>query len=204
MNSQLSMLDILDPPPAPPVRIDRPRYKVTGRAYGGPYDFTIYDGDPEPFELQVRGTTCTIGASFGLSTYVTDGPGSLFWSETGFRNFSVRSGWADQPDAIIEMIERFIDAPKKDGNGCGGKLVRWWPLWVRGWQSNLSWSLTYDRATMWDQWGEERRVEIWAAHDAKIAAAEARMWAEGIDPNDVGKPATHKGKWPIIERKTDL
>lgn len=60
----------------------------------------------------------------------------------------------------------------------------------------MSWSLNYDRAEMWTQWGPERHAEIWAAHDARIAAAEARMRAEGIDPNDVGKPAHHKGRWP--------
>lgn len=112
-----------------------------------------------------------------------------------------------EPDVTIcAIIERYIDAPAKDGNGCGGKLVRWWPGYIRRWQDDLSWQLRYgrDRAAMWAQWGPERHAEMWAAHDARIAAAEAQMWAEGIDPNEVGKPSHHKGAWPVIAPVEEL
>lgn len=194
---QLSMFDIFEPPPPPPVYVEPVRRKVMGLAYGGTHEFTLSEGQPDPFQIEVRGIACTITP--GFCTYVIDGPGSLFWSETGFRSFGYGYDIHDA-DEICAAIERYIKAPAKDGNGCGGKLVRWWPGYIREWQGKVAWSLAYDRADMWAQWGPERNLEIWAAHDAKIIAAEARMWADGIDPNDVGKPAHHKGAWPRFLR----
>ena len=199
---QLSMFDLLDPPTPPVARqayVEPIRRKVMGRAYGGPYEFKVNEDRPDPFEIEVRGIPCTIYP--GFSTYVIDGPGSPFWSETGYRSFGF--GIDADPDSIIAEIERYIDAPTKHGNGCGGKLTRWWPSYVRQWQSDTSWSLTYDRATVWAQWGPEKHAEIWANHDARRAEALARMWAEGIDPNDVGRPQHHKGAWPRFDACAD-
>lgn len=198
---QLSMLDMLVPPPAPakePVRwCDLPRRKVMARAYDGEREFTVVDGQPEPFEIEIRGILCIISYSMGFCTHVIGAPGSPFWSETGFRSFGLD---IEEPEAVRAAIERYIDAPTRHGNGCGGKLVRWWPSYVRQWQSDTSWSLTYDRANMWTQWGPEKHAEIWASHDARRAEALARMWAEGIDPNEVGKPQHHKGRWPVFDQ----
>lgn len=202
---QLSMLDALCPPPAPAPYAGPVTREVMTRAYGRDYLMRIREDDPDPVEIEVDGTPCLITFGYGFSTYTVQPAGSLFWSESGFRSFShgaLVDGemvFVRDMDSIIYLIRAHVAAPIKD-MGLGGKLVRWWPPYVRQWQSDTSWALTYDRAEMWTQWGPERHAEIWAEHDARRAAAVTQMWAEGIDPNDVGKPAHHKGSWPKIER----
>lgn len=137
---QLSMLDALCPSPEPEVQTERMARKVSVRAFGGPYVLTIHEGDPEPIEIEVRGVKATVkrDRNFALSmvraiggdrddlvwfsTYVMDAPGSPSWSETGFRSFGLAP---DNPAEIAAAVERYIAAPAKHGNGCGGKLVRW-------------------------------------------------------------------------------
>lgn len=194
--AQLSMLDALCPPPPTQPKQDRVARRVLTRAYGCSTELNVVSPDPDPFESEVRGIPFLIAYCTGFCTYTVQPPGSLFWSETGFRSF----GYATTDRAEIErMVCRYIDAPAKDGTGCGGKLVRWWPGYVRQWQQSLSFRLGYKREELWTQWGPERHAEIWAAKEAEDAAALSRMWAEGIDPNDVGKPAHHKGRWPRFE-----
>lgn len=176
-------------------RAPRERTSVKTRAHQHDGMITLYgDGAPVPFEVVVRGVPCVIAYSGGFCTHAVDGPGSLFWSETGFRSFGQT---LTDPAAIVAAIERYIDAPAKDGSGCGGKLKRWWPSYVLHWQQSLGFELSHgDRATMWGQWGPERHAEAWAKHDTRLAAQLARMRAEGIDPDDVGPPAHFRGTWP--------
>lgn len=204
MSQQFSMLDLMEPPAPPPVRrCDLPRKKVMGRAYGGEREFTVVEGDPEPFELEVRGVVCTIGYSVGFCTYVVEGHGSLFWSETGFRSFGYQTG---DPDVIREMIEHYIDSPRKDGNGCGGELVRWWPGYATQWRGSLGFILEYgrDRSKLWTQWGPEEHAAVWAARDAQFEADLQQMKVDVIDPNDLGKPRGFKGKWPTFSYDSKL
>lgn len=192
--NQLDIFGLLEPPPpmAPePVPAAR-RFQI--QAYGGPYEVQCFGDVPEPFEITVRDVRATITYSGGFCTYVFDGPGSPFWSETGFRSFGLA---IFDPQAVAEAIERYVDAPEKKG-GCGGKLTRWWPRYVLQWQQARSWTMGLDRAHVWDQWGPEKHAECWARHDATQAEALARMIAEGIDPNEVGPPDYHKGRWPKI------
>lgn len=198
MTQQLSMMDLLCPPPPapPPVAWVDNRYPLTIRAYGSATVITAFHDDTLPFEIEVRGIRATVVRG---CTYVIDGAGSPFWSETGFRSFG-GAPW-ETPDEAAVDVERYIAAPAKNGNGCGGKLVRWWPGYVNQWRQNVSFWRSCDRTTVWAQWGPEKHAECWARYDADQAAAIARMIAEGIDPNDVGPPAWHKGPWPRFECK---
>lgn len=204
VTEQLHMFDIMSPPPPPPVRwCDLPRRTVEARAYGEKREFTLVEGDPDPFEMEVRGIVCTIGYSVGFCTYAVEGHGSLFWSETGFRSFGRQT---EDRDTIRAMIEAYIDAPTKDSNGMGGKLVRWWPGYATQWREGLGFILKFgrNRADLWDQWGPEKHAEVWAARDADFEAGLQRMRADGIDPNDLGKPRHFRGAWPRITYSTKL
>lgn len=191
---QLSMFDLWTPPPAP-ARYEQPsRRDVLTRAYGkAGHMLTIGMDDPDPVEVEIRGTPCLIVWGFGASTYAIQPPGSFFWSSTGYR--SMASGGASLDD-IVAMVEDYIDRPvKKDG--LGGKLERWWPLYVNQWRQSLSYHGTAKRNGYWGMCStEEEQAERWAKWDADQASAIARMRAEGIDPNDVDPPRWHKGKWP--------
>jgi len=186
----------LFPPPPPPAYVPKMRHDVVTRAYGHEYVMQVCEDAFEPFYLNVRGTECLI--TDGFCTYTTEPAGSLFWSETGFRSFGYR---LSDPDEIVSAIEAYIDRPAKDGNGCGGKLVRWWPSYVLMWRQTLSFELRLakgGRDEMWNQWGPERHKEAWREHDDRQATALARMRAKGIDPNLVEPPFFHKGKWPTF------
>jgi len=198
-------LDMFAPaPPAQTVRERVNRREVKTRAFGRDGMIATYgDGWPDPFEVEVRGTPCVIGFSGGFCTHVINPPGSPFWSETGFRGFGLATA---DPAEIIDAIERYVDAPAKNGNGCGGKLGRWWPSYILKWQQSLAFELEMvrlhgSRAGIWDQWGPEAHEDHWHRHDMRLADAVEQMIEEGIDPNDVGKPAYFKGKWPKIERQ---
>lgn len=205
---QLSMLDLWADPAPPPIPYVEPATRdVVTRAYGeDTYVMKIREDEPDPVYIEVRGTPCLIKFGFGWATYAVQEPGSLFWSGTGFRSFATSLDPETDLDRIAAVIERYIDAPKKDGNGCGGKLVRWWPSYIIQWQQSLAFTLEYgaDRSKLWTQWGAEEHARIWAEKDAEFAAAVARMWAEGIDPNDVGPPARVSKKiraaWPKFEQ----
>lgn len=189
--AQLSFLDDLDPPPAAPIWTPEPERTVMTRAYGCDYEMTLRGDAQEPFELEVRGIRCLITS--GLCTYTLDGPGSPFWSETGFRSFGQSNV---DPEEVREIIERYIDAPTKHGNGCGGKLTRWWPMWALQWAQSRERDFNWNRDEVWTQWGPEKHAECWANHDADQLAAIIRMKAEGIDPNDV--LASHRPKQPAV------
>jgi hypothetical protein len=195
MSSQLDMFGILEPKPAPRPYVPPVTRDVETRAYGGSV-LAIEEGQPDPVEIDVDGTPCVIKFGFGWSTYAVNRPGSLFWSATGFRSFSVSDGSREDIDTIRQSIRDYIAAPSKNGNGCSGKLVPWWPSYMLQWRQNLSFELRCGRETTWTQWGPEKHAECWAAHDAKLADALAQMEADGIDPNDVGPPAYHNGPWP--------
>lgn len=177
-------------------KFDRPMVQTRASSNGGV--IMLCDPDQlEPFEIEVRGVPCVVSSG---STYAIEPAGSPFWSETGFR--SLLCGDADA-DAMLAIVERYITAPAKDGNGLGGKLTRWWPSYAIQWRQSLAFELsaTKDagRAGVWDQWGPEKWEDHWHRHDMKLADAIERMIEEGIDPNDVGPPAHFRGKWPVVE-----
>lgn len=198
---QLSMMDILCPPPPPP---PMPLFEAQGkrevvtRAYGKErHIIEIRNHVPDPVEVEIRGIRCLVVFDFGASIYTVDPPGSPFWSCTGFRSMATGE---TSLEGVIAAVEAYIDAPRAK-YGLGGKPEIWWPGYISQWQGDVSWSLSYKRSEVWTQWGPERHAEIWRKHDGRIAEAEARMWAEGIDPNRVGPPRHHKGKnWPTITR----
>lgn len=192
---QLSMFDIFEPKPAPVRYEPPPRREVLTRAYGkAGHAIKIGLDDPDPVEVEIRGIPCLIVWGFGASTYAIQPPGSLFWSDTGYR--SMATGGASLDD-VVALVESYINRPAKK-DGLGGKLERWWPLYVNQWRQSLSFVLRYgaDRSKLWAQWGPEKHAEVWARWDASQAEALDRMRSEGIDPNDVDPPRWHKGKWP--------
>ncbi|WP_103730227.1 hypothetical protein [Novosphingobium sp. HII-3] len=195
--TQFDMFALIEPPASPPVWQPRPTHEVQTRAYSHGGRITVYtEGDPEPFELEVRGVPCVISWSGGFCTHAINPPGSLFWSETGFRSFGVPVLGTDEIDAIICD---YIDKPAK-AYGCGGKLVRWWPGYVLQWRQSLGFEIEMTakrgREHVWDQWGPEAWADHWHRHDMKLQDAMERMAEDGIDPNDVGPPRGFTGKWP--------
>jgi hypothetical protein len=184
---QLSMLDLMMPPPAviakawePP-----PRRDVLTRAYGEDHVMQIGMDERDPIELEVRGIPTVIKFSSVFQTYAIQPPGSVYWSETGFRSFAgvYQIGATNQfsENEIRQIIEAMIDSK----HGCNGKLTKWWPDYCRQWRQHKAFADKYERSTTWDQWGPEKQAEHWANHDAKQAAALERMNAEGIDPAEV-------------------
>lgn len=193
-------------PPAPPVQpnIRKPCEPRPFRTRAAQNDgiVNIYDeGYPDPFEIVVRGRPCVISWSGGVfCTHVIEPAGARFWSEAGFRSFGIA---LTDPDDIRDVIEAYIDKPAK-AYGCGGKLERWWPDYVRWWRQSLDFELTMTRQLggrdhIWDQWGRDEWVRIWRQHDERQAGFLIRMIDEGIDPNEVGAPSHFKGKWPRFD-----
>lgn len=175
----------------------RPQVQTRAAGHGG--IITLYTpGQAEPYELNVRGMECVVSNG---STHVIGDVGGRFWSETGFRSFSCGDVG---PEDMRTMIEAHIDAPRSrdGGGGLGGKLLRWWPSYVRQWQQSLAFELQHgkDRSTVWDQWGPEKWEDCWHRHDMALADAIEQMREEGIDPNDIGPPAHFKGKWPTFDQ----
>lgn len=98
---------------------ERPHWKT--RAYD--WDGLIlgsHDGSP-PIEITVRGIPCVVSFGVTVCTHAIEPPGSLFWSDTGFRSFGWIRGGREE---IIAAIEAHIDEPKSKG-GLGGALVPW-------------------------------------------------------------------------------
>jgi hypothetical protein len=190
---QMSMFDILEPKPKPKAWTMPPRRTIQTRAYGRDHSMEINEEDPDPVEMVIRGMPCLVTLK-DMQTFTLGPVGSLFWSSTGFRSFG--RDFTNDPEAVAATVERFIDGPTKDGGGLGGKLERWWPSYVSQWQQNEAFARSQKRETTWEQWGPEKHVEMWQNHDTKQAEALSRMVAEGIDPNDIGKPSHFKGNWP--------
>ncbi len=207
MTMQMSMFDLFEPPRAP-VQVKAytppPTHQVMTRAYGKGYEMRVQDGEPDPYEIEVRGIPCLITFGVGFSTYTVQPAGSLFWSSTGFRSFAGAMMGANLRfngdfEHIPAYVESYLDTPESK-SGCGGKLVRWWPLYVSRWQQDVEWDLSYpDRSKVWMQWGPDRHAELWAQHDTRKAEAMRQMLADGIDPNETGKPQGFKGKWPRFD-----
>lgn len=202
---QLDLLDLLKPPPV--AYVPPAQREVITRAYGADTTIKLDEEDPDPFYIEVRGIPCMIEPTFGFKTYTIQGAGTLFWSETGFRSFTVGE-WQPRlglvfdggPEDIARAIEAYIDAKASSG-GCGGKLVKWWPFYVLQWRQDVSSFHKVNRSKIWAQWGEERHAECWRRYDQRQAEALRRMVAEGIDPNDVEPPHYHKGEWPRVDVK---
>jgi hypothetical protein len=182
------------PPPAPHIYVPRQSAKVQTRAG----EIAVYDDDYPPFELTVRGIDCVVSWSGGFCTHAVEPAGSLFWSETGFRSFGFTT--IDQ-DEIAERICAYVDTPANN-YGMGGKMVRWWPSYVLQWRQSLAFEIEMTtregRAGVWGQWGPEAWEDHWHRHDMRLQDAIEQMRADGIDPNDVGKPAHFVGKWPTF------
>lgn len=177
-------------------KFGRPQVQTRAASHDG--IITLYDPEaPAPIEVEVRGTPCVLSFHGGYATHAVEPAGSLFWSETGFRSMG---RMLTDPAEIIADIERYINAPARDGSGCGGKLLRWWPSYVRQWQQSLAFELQSTkecgREGVWDQWGPEAWEDHWHRHDMKLADAIEQMREDGINPNDVGPPHYFKGKWP--------
>lgn len=172
---QLSMIDLMIPPPPRKVYEPPPRSDFMTRAYGSEYIMKIGMDEPDPFEIEVRCIPTLIRFGSGWSTYTVRPAGTTFWSDTGFRSFG---GAQTEPDEISAIIDRFLNS--KDG-----KLTKWWPSYCLQWRQNKAFGDKFPRATTWDQWGPEKQAEHWANFDAKQASALAQMAAEGIDYNEV-------------------
>jgi hypothetical protein len=158
---------------------DRPYWKTSAYEWNG--EILAYRDRPAPIELTVRGVRTVVSFGYGICTHAVDPPGSPYWSDTGFRSFTGYNGPAD-PDLIREFLEFYIDAPAKDGNGCGGALSPWWTCKVRQLQQERHWAVTLpDRPN-----GAER-----------LASLEQQVRAEGFDP-DVVAP------WPAKARQKSL
>lgn len=175
MSAQLDLFALVAPPPPPPFE----RYEVPTRAWSHGGNITIYSDDcPMPFEVTVRGVPCVVSWSSGICTHAILPPGSLFWSDTGFWSF----GWTTtDPAEIVALIEAFIDAPRKDGNGLAGQLVQWVPLSVSMWASEERWRRKADRQLVPTMVADEKRAAYWAERDAAHAEKLAELIAEGLD-----------------------
>lgn len=182
---QLSMFGLMEPPAPPPKAYEPPpRRPFLTRAYGEQHEMMIGLDEQDPVEMEVRGVPTLVRFSFGFQTYTVQPPGTLYWSETGFRSFAgywtVGGGGITEADAAF-IINREIDSK----SGCNGKLVKWWPTYCLQWRQERAFEQKFKRETTWDQWGPEKQAEHWANFDARQNAALARMAAEGIDPDEV-------------------
>jgi hypothetical protein len=167
-------------------KFERPLIKTRAWSHDGV--LTLYGGDdPEPFEVVVRGVPCVIQWSGGVGTHAIGEPGSPFWSDTGFRSFMWLT--TDRIE-IVRMIEAFIDAPAKDGNGCGGKLKPWWPSPILDLRDRRRDMLRYPN-------GEGAGAEYWANMQRWEREGEEKVRALGFDP-DVVAP------WPAAARQREL
>ncbi|WP_299933736.1 hypothetical protein [uncultured Pelagimonas sp.] len=173
------------------------RTTIKIKAYGrDDYEVTVYDDEPGPIDVEVRGCKATVlrGFSGGFQTYTQAPEGGLGWTETGFRSWS-GANVPFEREAIEAAIERYIDAPTKDGNGCGGKLKPWWSSAVTQGMNNLTFMLQFDGPDLWSQWGPEEQERIKSAKWGQIHDALKYMADNGFNPAD-HKPSHCKTKWP--------
>lgn len=151
------------------------------------------------FRFDWRGLTMVanfgwLGPSISLDTD-RHAPGTLCHSSTGYRSFLrglsfVPEGVGSPEDYVRSLLDGYLAAPAKNGNGLGGKLKRYVPWWMDSWrQANRDLArLTpeyeaacpgmtpaEDRPGYWADWKSKARV--------RIIEAEARMHARGIDPH---------------------
>lgn len=184
---QLSMLDMMMPPPPEAVAapwVPPPTREFMTRAYGVPEAMNIGLDERDPIEIEVRGIPTLIRFTSFFQTYTVQAAGSVYWSGTGFKSFAGFWGRGIgelTPPVLAEIIGADIDSK----HGCNGKLTKWWPDYCRQWRQAKAFADKFDRATTWDQWGPEKQAEHWANHDARQAAALARMASEGIDHAEV-------------------
>lgn len=146
----MNQLDLFAPLPAPPHHARQSR-KAATRAFNHGGLISIYgEDDPEPFEIEVRGVPCIIAYSGGFCTHAINPPGSLFWSETGFRSFGIPTTDTGEIEAAILS---YVDSPAK-AYGMGGKLVKWWPGYVLQWRQSIGFEIEMTRQggreAVWD------------------------------------------------------
>lgn len=118
-------------------------------------------------------------------------PGDASFSSTGFRSFistfqQGQHGQGQTPEDFARwVLESFIDAPAKNGNGLGGKLERWIPWHAQEWarverdrrgRDEAAYRRDYPAMTPADE-----RPAYWAALDAKQTERHRQLLAEGID-----------------------
>jgi len=184
---QLSMFDLMMPPLPPVVAkpwTPPPTREFETRAYGVVAPMEIGLDERDPIEIEVRGIPTLVRFSSFFQVYAVQPPGSVYWSETGFKSFAGFWGRIEgglTPEILAEIIGADIDSK----HGGGGKLTKWWPHYCLQWRQNKDFADRCKRETTWDQWGPEKHAEHWANYDAKQAAALERMAAEGIDPEEV-------------------
>lgn len=82
MAEQLSMIDVLCPPPPAP-RVEPVKREVMTRAYGRNHVLTVIDHEPDPTEIEVRDTPCAIQFNFGFNTYAARHRGIRMTVTTG-------------------------------------------------------------------------------------------------------------------------
>lgn len=172
--------------------VDHGRREVKTRAFSE-YPITVAYGDPDPFEIEVRGIPTVVSIGTTLSTHAINPPGSPFWSETGYRSFGGFYGMidpelrADLPALAEKWITDYIDQkPKKDGGGgLGGKLVSWWPMCAITWRQERLFVLEYEGTDFWAHHGPEKQAELWSKKRQSLAEDFDKMVGMGIDPNKV-------------------
>jgi len=106
---------------------DRPYWKTSAYRFSG--EILAWKDGCRPIELVIRGVRTVVSFGMGFATHAIDPPGSPYWSDTGFRSFTCCT--TTDPEEVRAIIEAYIDAPAKDGNGCGGVLSPWWTMAVR-------------------------------------------------------------------------
>lgn len=199
MIAQLDLFAVLERPSAPPPLVahaaplvaraapvagtrpgkndERPHWITNAYQHDG--EILAYKDTPPPFELTVRGVRTVIAFGFGFSTHAIDAPGSLYWSDTGFRSFTCSN--SRSPDEIRREIEAYIDAPTRDHMGLDGKLSPWWPLHISMKVTDARWSLSTTVERFADK-GEDEAAHVVATAHAHARQLLDEVLAAGFDP----------------------
>jgi Magnesium chelatase, subunit ChlI len=146
---------------------DRPYWKTSAYLWNG--EMLVHGDRPAPIELTIRGIRTVVSFGMGFATHAVEQPGTPYWSDTGFRSFTCSA--ETDPATVAAIIEAYIDAPAKGGNGCGGKLSPWWTLAVRQLQQHRGYMSRAERVTP-------------EMHDRDVELA-AAVTAEGYAPDRV-------------------
>lgn len=158
-------------------------------------------GVPSRYRIECRGMHIVVDATNGISMQLDPDhhrPGDLSFSETGYRSMSYhgisrKDGNLRTPEeTAVAILESYIDAPTKDHNGRGGKLVRWIPWaaepWARAQRERKKVDADY-RLTHPAMTPEADRPAYWAEFDRKLAQEEAKalawMQTRGVDPYEL-------------------
>jgi hypothetical protein len=156
---------------------ERPYWKTRAWGHGG--EILAYRDTPAPFELTIRGILTVVSFGMGFQTHAIDAPGSLYWSDTGFRSFTGHA--CQDQEEIRRVIEAHIDGPTKDHMGLGGKLTTWWPISVSSKVAEARWKLK-QTADSYADLGEEKAAQIIAECRTEAARLLEEVRAKGIDP----------------------